>query len=113
MLCVRAVAAQSVTVRLSRLPQMPANAEISGVFTEVKKVDKFCSISTRLYGQNSDFMGRTDFMGKPGRSTSYPQFAGQLSTIGLLMCRTIGLYGGVLAPRSLLHLGLVVEQALL
>jgi hypothetical protein len=30
-----------------------------------KKVDKFCSSPSRLYGQIPDFMGRTDFMGKP------------------------------------------------
>jgi hypothetical protein len=55
---------------------MPAIGEIPGVDTNVKKVDKFCSSPSRLYGQIPDFMGRTDFMGKPGTGTSYPQFAG-------------------------------------
>jgi hypothetical protein len=44
---------------------MPANAEFPGVDTNVKKVDEFCSIFSRLYGQIPEFMGRTDFMGKP------------------------------------------------
>jgi hypothetical protein len=43
-----------------------------------EKVDNFCSISSRVYGQIPDFMGRTDFIGKPHQSTSYKQVAYQI-----------------------------------